>query len=193
VGMPASLDLQGQGLGEAFRLVEELGEGGRGWLFGGNRKLSDIPRKLTEVDLLAELETPEEIKAISRMSWLQTGEADYFLGCGSDDQERRCEAKITCDTLGIYRLVLSSDKRRMEVDLGSERSAAFNTADAAVRLEFPGAAAIASHAARWRDDKPSDKQIALLRRKGVDEYQISKMNKGQASQMLDKIFAKGRS
>lgn len=190
VGLPASLDLEGKGLDEAFRVVDSLGEAGRGWLFGKPRKLSDIPKKLTEVDLLAELETPEEIKAISKFSWMQVGEESYQLSCGQDENESRRIALLYIDTLGEYHLELKSDKRLEVRDLGFDKKIAFSTAESTIRFQFPGSAAIASASARWRSDPPTAKQLDFLRKYGsMDEFDLSRITKGQATLAMDKVIA----
>ncbi len=188
VGMPGDLDLEGKGLDEALELVESLGEGGRGWLFGKARRLSDIPKKLTEIDLLAELDTPADIRELTKFQWIQIGEDAYTLGCGSDANEKRREAKLVCDTLGEWKLTLSSDTRSETYPLGSDRTAAFALADGGIRRKFPGASFVASSDAPWRNEKPTDKQIALLKRNRVSQEQIDIMNRGEASALLTKLL-----
>jgi len=188
VDLPPELDLEGHSVLEALALWEELDEQAQAAQFKRCTTFRGLTQKLQEVDLLEELTVPEEVAGVSRFAWLKIGNDHYQVGCGSSTSEQRRRAQLQSDPLGFWVLTLHSDMRDERFELGVELAAAFEKADSIIAREFEGAGAVASASAKWRSQPPTEKQLYWLKRKGVDEDIIARLNKGTASAMLDKLM-----
>lgn len=190
--LPAGLDLSGQLITEALDLFEELTEEQQAGLFKRVIDMEGLKAALTEVDLLAELEVPEELSKISNWTWLKLSDNHYMLSCGSTGFEQNCRADVFCSEIGEYTLKLSSSERKEERPLGFDLRPAFEMAEIEAQRIWPSVGAVASAHARWRKEKLTDKQAAFLIKLGFDKEKVMKVNKGQASSLITKALSKGK-
>lgn len=196
--LPANLDLEGRSLSEAAAALDEWGErvsALRGW---SPQTFSELETALTQVDLFANVETPQEVKAASRLAWHIVPEG-YRLSCGGKDERRL--ATLRQNALGDWVLALSVSKSSGEgwqreivrrETLCDELETALRDADLAVLREWPEAQYLTGQEAPWRRHPVSEKQRALLLRLGVAPTIINQMTKGEASAFIEQAFSRNR-
>ena len=183
------IDLEGHTLMEAVELFEDLTDAQRAHLFKRPTNFKGLSPSLQQVDMLAELETPDEIRGFTTLAWLKIGDGNYALRCGPDPGEGERFAHLTCDALGRYSLRLNSKKRDDLLALSlTDVSDAMRTADSICRQEWPDLYRYADTRARWRSEGPTDKQVSLMAKLGVEADVIRSLNKGQASLLITKLF-----
>jgi superfamily II DNA or RNA helicase len=187
VGLPADFDLQGHSVFEAATMADDLGPAKRAQMFRRPMSFDEIDTVLTEVDLLRELSIPEEIIGHSALAWLKVGEGEYALPCGSNGFERERVAKISMDLLGRYSLTLSSTLLDYPpLPLGEDLTKVFDEADRLVRMTWSDCVQIVRADARWREQKPTDRQLDALRRMAVPEDVIALcQTAGQARALIE--------
>jgi len=187
VGLPADFDLQGHSLFEAAKWADELTPAKRAQLFKRPMSFENLSTVLSEVDLIKELSIPEEIIGVSRLAWMKTGESEYMLPCGSSSFDRDRIAKMEMDVLGRFFLTLSSSQMTYpSLPLGSDLGKAFDEADRLIRMTFPDCGPIVQANASWRDKPPSEKQIELLQKMGVEANLIAALETmGQARALIE--------
>jgi len=168
VGLPADFDLQGHSVFEAAQWADDLGPIKRAQIFRRPMSYDDLDTVLTEVDLLHELSIPEELIGHSSLAWLKTGDGEYALPCGSKGFERDRIAKISTDPLGKLSLTLTSSMMEYpSLPVGDELAKAFDEADRLIRMTWSDCVEIVRADARWREQKPTDRQLQALQRMGV--------------------------
>jgi superfamily II DNA or RNA helicase len=187
VGLPADFDLQGHSIFETAKYADDLGPIQKAQMFRRPMSFDDLDTVLTEVDLLRELSIPEEIMGHSALAWLKVGDGEYALPCGSKGLERDRMARITIDPLGRCSLVLSSSLMDYPpFPLGEDLGKAFDEADHFIKLTWSDCALIVRADAKWRDQKPTDRQIDSLKRLGVsDEFIALCATAGQARALIE--------
>lgn len=194
VGLPSALDMEGKTLGEAVEAFEDLPAMLKAAAFRRPTSFSGLTAQLTQIEMLAELELPEEAQeAGARLCWLKTGDLTYLLdiGTGVDGNIAR-EAILQGDVFGSWVLHLHSRGASGEVirDMRIPIKDAITTQDVFPMAEhyinqtFPGVMRMAATDAKWRAGAPTDDQRAALRAFGVSEDLILALNKGRASQLL---------
>jgi len=95
---------------------------------------------------------------------------------------------VESDLLDMWDVQLKSRNRRVtHLQRFSQLGMAISFADRFVITERPDSEAILSRSARWRDARPSDKQIEILKRHGINAP--PELTKGQAAQMISYLVA----
>ena len=195
LGLPPGLDLQGNSLHAAAKLVDEMSDFHKGALFNRQCSFADLQSKLSEVDLLAGIEVPEDLRGVVELSWFRTGDGAYQLGCGKGRDDKRRSAAISTDPLGNFQLSFICEKevyREVTLQPSNDKDA-FREAEAMIKREFPGIIALAGNQNAWRGKPPSDAQKDLLHRLGVSWDAIQRLNKGQATQIISaKLATRGK-
>lgn len=183
--LPPNLDLQGQSLKKAAKLIGELGE--RAALLErlpeDLETYAQIESRLEQVDLLAGITPPEEVVASgARLAWLKVP-GGYLLKAG------KREARIEPDLMGGWSLALSEPGKSGRFAVRGSDDAplpeVIAKADAAVRKTWPGVEYAGGQDSRWRQLPPTENQIRILRRLQVEPEIIAQLNRGSASAMLD--------
>jgi len=187
VGLPADFDLQGESLFTAAKIADELVPAKRAQMFRRPMSFEELDTVLTEVDLIKELSIPEEIIGVSGLAWLKVGEEDYALPCGNSALEQDRMAKIETDPLGRRFLTLSSSLMEYPpMPLGTDLGKAFDEADRMIRMTWHDCVQIVRADARWREQPPTERQLATLRRMGVEENFIALCETaGQARALIE--------
>ncbi|CAN5521271.1 hypothetical protein BH11ARM2_BH11ARM2_23630 [soil metagenome] len=187
VGLPADFDLQGRSIFDAADFVEELPPRKRAELFKRPLAFDELSTVLSEVDLLKELSTPEELLGASRLAWLKIGDGDYHLPCGRSGGEAGRYARIREDELGRWKIQLGSDLMDYgAIPLCEDLTKAFDEADRMVHMTFPDCGPIVHADAGWRDAAPTDRQRSALRALGVDEGMMALVTtRGQARALIE--------
>lgn len=187
MGLPADFDLQGESLLKAAQFADELSPFKKAQLFRRPMAFEELSTVLSEVDLIRELSIPEEVMGMSSLAWLKIGESEYALPCGNSALERDRQARIVVDPLGRFSLVLSSSLMEYPpVPLGTELGKVFDEADRMVRLTWSDCVQIVRADARWREQPPTERQIAMLQRMGVpDDVIVLCTTAGQARALIE--------
>jgi ATP-dependent helicase IRC3 len=189
LGLPAQMDLQGKSLKAAVEQFELLDDWQRGLLFKRPCTFESLSTKLTEVDLLGELSLPDEISGLSGMAWLKISDGHYTLSCGetSDGRSKR-HADISIDTLGAAEISLAVGSSTIvdhyRGESPEEMGEIFGRAEQMVRNAWRDAGSVTNMFASWRSDKPTERQIELLRKFKIEDELIGRITKGQASQLI---------
>lgn len=143
---------------------------------------------MEEVDLMAGLDIPTDIKEYTQNAWHRYNEG-YRLGIG-DGRYFVIQQAIT----GQWKATLEHwDKltktQSMEY-LGEEEMVAniVKRVDKYIDNNHNDSNKLIDMGARWRKDKPSDAQITALKRLGVDEGIIAQLDKGKASQLQTRLY-----
>jgi ATP-dependent helicase IRC3 len=181
------------GLHSLFDLPETMDLGGANAL-ETERRISELTRHYPWVDTLR-LRTPEDIRSASerieffnfdsppelidatKLTWLSVP-GGYRLPL-PDGHYISVEANLL-DTWDVTRHM-----RTEIIHLGREPTAAraVKRADRFVRDRLSDALTLLQRSARWREDKPTPKQVAMLARLGVAAP--AGLTRGQVSQMID--------
>jgi hypothetical protein len=187
VGLPADFDLSGHSVFEAASLADDLTPLKKAQMFRRPMSFDELDSVLTEVDLLRELSIPEELIGRSAMAWLKVGEGEYALPCGSRGLERDRLARIVMDPLGRYSLTLTSSMMDYpSLPLGEDLAKAFDDADRLVRLTWSDCVSIVRADARWREQKPTERQVDAMRRMAIPDDVIALCaTAGQARSLIE--------
>jgi len=187
VGLPTDFDLEGKTLDEALKKWDSLSPASRAVMFRRPTKFEDLNATLTAVDILAELSMPESIAQTSRNAWMKIGDGVYLLPCGSSGAEMNRTARLECDTLGRFQLILASETGTAETyGLGFEMQRAFEMADRKVKDRWPFSGGFTSNKGLWRNEPVTEHQKAELRELGVDRAMIELVETaGQAWNLIE--------
>lgn len=199
VGLPSEMDLEGRSVVEALEEFEELPEIVKAAAFRRKTSFSGLSAVLTQVEMLAEIEPPEEaVEAGADLYWMKIGDSDYIVDCGTSPQGIARSAAISADLLGNLTLRLSSgDKsegralRDQEFELDADLQVAFIQAEAIIQKNFFGVARLASRKAQWRLGSPTQAQLSYLKSCGIHEDVLHTLTKGTASAMIGMLRRKG--
>jgi ATP-dependent helicase IRC3 len=186
VGLPEQMDLEGHSLEEAIELFEGLDEKTQAALLKRCVNFSGLTVKLQEVDLLAELEVPQELDTAS-FSWLKTGNDRYLLEFGDSGAESKREAHVYADQLGRWQMHLTSSTRDELIFLGVDLNESVLLAERKLKAQFAGIGALCTRDAKWKAGSPTAKQIGLLKRLKVSDEMIQGLTKGTASALITKL------
>lgn len=140
------------------------------------KSLEEIDAAWEKIDLFTPPPINEALLEFSRLLWMEVGD-EYVINVNAENR-----IKITPDQLGTFHVVKNDDEIAHESTLVD----AFNTADTVVRKDFADAVVLLDTQAGWRSNPPTDKQIKILKRYNVPHEHLTK---GQASQIIDKLFA----
>ena len=180
LGLPPQMDLQGASLKEVAGTFDKLNELQKAIIFKKPApKMSDLSTELTSVDLLGELSLPDDIAGVATLAWLKVGDDSYLLDLGDAGR-----AHLRADALGVWLSHIEPKGAAvMSRAVGDDRTEAFNQAEADIRLVFPDACKLAL-GAKWRGDTASEKQKDLMAELGIEPELISRVTRGQASQLI---------
>lgn len=177
--LPPTIDLQGRTLEEAAKKMERLGPGASAVIGAESpATLDEVDSLMEKVDLLADLDPPQEITHVSSNAWMHDGAGGYFLSVGDGRVVR-----LQPDILGQYSL--SSPTGSVFHSKSDDLPRVIAKADKYVHSHFGDARMLFNRKAKWRKQPPTDKQAALLIQFGFDP---SKFTKGRASQVISREF-----
>jgi hypothetical protein len=201
VGLPSALDMEGRTLAEAVEEFEGLPEVVKAAAFRRQTSFSGLTATLTQVEMLAELEMPEElVEAGARLQWLRTGvnPPTYVCDLGYEvGSMLRRSAHLVGDFAGRWQLLYTcmdgATKVREDVHElpGGELQVATIAAEEIMRRTVPGIMRSGARDAPWRYGAPTVDQVRQLSDMGVDPSVVGVMNRGVASQMLTVLKQSG--
>lgn len=177
-GLPPDLDLAGA---DALAFADRLRDAARRWpwldldAIGSSADLEGIAKRID----LFRFEPPDEIASATRFAWTAGSGGGYRLALPEMEEivadpsllggfvvERRGRGGAVIEALGRH----------------PDPAAAVRVADRYVRKELPDRVTVLRRDAAWRDRAPSEKQLEILRAKGVPIP--DGLTRGRASWML---------
>jgi superfamily II DNA or RNA helicase len=185
LGLPPNLDLEGESLLKTAKLVDDLGAGAGVLDIGRSVTFTELETKLKEWDIFSQIELPEEMQEATVLAWAPVP-SGFYLSCGS-----KREARIERDMVGAYRLLLISDggidRYRM---LGTDLLSAIQRADSEVQREWPDPGASDDRRGPGCRRPATEKQLALLAKKGFPPHVLAKLTKGDAARAISRVLAR---
>lgn len=194
--LPPGLDLQGQSLAKAAQALETLGEKAAVLQKALPGNWAELQTLLTQVDLFSGLTTPQEVSG-GRMRWLAI-EDGYQVGCGEKRWARLRQFSVEGGEGWWVRLEDYDEFNRCRrkvatAFVGQWLETAVSEAEKVVLDHWPESLRLNDREAKWLSDPPSEGQLRWLRKMDVPEAALASLTKGEASALLDKLFAQGRS
>lgn len=191
-GLPVDFDLDGKTITEAHQAIAKIKAEYPSEVYRV-RSFEEINAFWEEVDLFHVPEPDPLLLEYTSFTWVQTQEDRWILSLPNVDAAGNAangsvNITITQNPIGTYDVVLpESTKDFLQESNFDDKTQAFQYADAYVNSCRKNSIALIWANAGWRSDSPTDKQIKYLKR-----YKIpirEGLTKGQASLILDKLFA----
>ena len=191
LNLPDGIDLQGHTIVEAAELREACISGAAVLERYHPATYDDLVSVLREVDLFSGVAAHESAQG-SRYRWVELSAHHWYLSLGAGK-----EAALRANSAGQWWMRLfnldneDGDAVQMFPLNASDFVVAVKRAD--VKLEDcfgEDALRVALVQARWRGDAPTEKQVALLTRRGVSPEIVATLSKGEASALISKVLAK---
>ena len=160
--------------------------------------LDKIDAVIKEVDIFKMAELPELVQKFSKLSWTQTP-TWFKIWLWQNTDWTSLEATISENTIGQYVISVNKlieqtpdfrngyTKYRKEVlhsDVGKDRISALEKADTYISQNYRDKIWLVSQDAGRRQEKPSEKQISLLKKFGYPNAE--KLSKWEACNLLSK-------
>jgi ATP-dependent helicase IRC3 len=183
MGLPDDMDLQGKKVHEVAEKYRELEEKSPEEASRVS-SVDDLDAAFEKIDLFRPPELSAETAEFSKLIWMEIAHEHWVLNLGGDHRER---INIQSDAIGNYVVSLQSNLGSKVLGKTDNMVLAFNKTDNWVRKNRDERMGLLNRDALWRNDKPTEKQIAILKKNGIPI--TADMTKGQASLILDKIFA----
>lgn len=182
-GLPQDLDPKGKKITKVIEDEEEKEKKKKAEKL--EREEKDLQTETSKIKFF-DVEIPQEIKKFSSLNWTSPASGMYYLTLGKNNHMSITKAGHPANP-GLYEINLYHIKGKISQTL-KERSlqTAFETADKLAKDKFPQSLALNSRLASWRKKPASKKQLDLLKRFG---FQKEKVTKGEASDIIDKIFS----
>lgn len=187
-GLPAGIDLEGEDILSAKEAWDQAEEGGTET--SKVKSLSGLKTAAKAIDLLGEAQLAPEVKSHSTLAWSKIGQGYIITAPPRQAGQGKRVARLYCDTLGNWKLQVG-DAMAGSIAGDSKGFPEFASADTAILSAWPDARGVLSARSAWRQDAPTEKQVARLKMLGVPELQISRMTKGDASQLMYRLASGG--
>jgi ATP-dependent helicase IRC3 len=153
LGLPKDLDLKGQKFTVAKEQIERVAREFPTANVQDIRKLDDLKSVAENVSLF-HIAYPPEIKQLSEFAWRKSADG-YMLTVNRE------LVTVTQDLRGDW-MVRGKVGFREAAFTAQNLAGAFNVADRFI-VDNGGISSLLKRDARWHDDKPTDKQVALCR------------------------------
>lgn len=180
MGLPPDFDLDGNDLLKATEDFERL-ENKAPSLLANVKSLADLEAAWEKVDLFTPPPPNPALLEFSSFIWLAINDGSYFLGLGPEES-----LHLQTDALGRCSVEHLVKQQRISIAQSPDLRTGFSTADQWVKENRSDKVVLLDLGARWRADPPTEKQIKWLKKFGAPYEHLSK---GEASQVLDKLFA----
>jgi ATP-dependent helicase IRC3 len=179
LGMPPDFELDGKDVREAYQKFKEVEEIAPTRVVNA-KTFEELEVAIEQVNLFLPPPPNEELLAISRLTWIESGAENYLLNI--DGSER---IHVWQDPLGNYRARVEL-RGRQDTELGilPTIEAALSTADNWALENRKDKLALLDTSAPWRVDQPTEKQMKFLKSKGLPIP--PDITKGMATQIIQK-------
>lgn len=177
LGLPKDLDLKGEKFTKAKEKLERIAND------FPTANLQDI-RDLASLDSMAQhielfkVSYPPEVSRLTELAWTKQGDA-YTINVNRE------HVTLSADLLGEWWVRGSVGGKDIEIQ-AQNLAGAFNAADRRI-MDNGGAKSLLARESRWRNDGPSDKQVALCNKLNLPIPLGA--TKGMVSAALDAHFS----
>lgn len=182
MGLPPDFDSDGEDLTEIEKKFKELedkapAEAARA------KSVQDIAEAWERIDLFMPPPPNEALLEYTGFIWMETGQDKYVLNLPTTRERLIIEG----DALGRYTVKLKAEQETKTLGVCETMEEAFKRSDKWIQHHRDDQMTLLDNDAQWRVDAPSDKQVKWLKKFGVPI--TADLTRGQASMMLDKLFA----
>lgn len=194
LGIEGKLDFKGKDLIEIKNFVEKLRNLSPNILWDQvdvNNPAGEVKR----LDLIAGLCVPKELSILTDFAWSKLATGRYKIALGKDESQAfSYNMYLRENALGQYEIYLTTFKKEerkttwVKLDEGLPLEKAVGVADKKIRDSFSNRFGLIKRNAPWRAQEPTEKQLKMLTKLGVQESTLKQIDKGQASFLLDKLF-----
>lgn len=175
--------------------------------------LDKLDEKIKEIDIFGIINTPEDIKQISKNSWQHYG-TGYKISLGKQTEVRQVQGTEFQKEIEVWRAIVIQEnalwnytidiielteqtphfknwfsrwkKKVVFTEEAPVKEVALMRADAIIEEKFPWLQNLIGQWARWKKQPPTEKQIKMLKKFWFEEAE--KLDKGQASNLLSYYF-----
>ena len=190
LGLPNRLDLQGKTVTAAADLLDQVGAASALIGFVQPDTFEEIQVAIERVDLLGGIQVPPEVERASKYRWLPAATGEFVLSLSQSGPYRRCSAKLHEDAIGEWWLSVTGVNEANETETlmatacGHDLRDAIQRSDRSIVSMFPDIGRLVGKHQQWRNDGPTDKQRAMLKRFGYTDQAVDQLTKGQASDVI---------
>jgi ATP-dependent helicase IRC3 len=189
-GIPGMVDFNGEDVVDGLKKINEIRELNPD--FNLDRlSFAKLDYVMEEVDLLGGLDIPNELKPMTPHAWHRFGSDAYRVGIGNS-QYFIIEQKITGQWEARFEAWDAITKQVTSNVLGQEETLEWivSRVDKFIVNNYPDSLRLINMQARWRKDPVTENQAFALKKLGVAEDIITQLDKGRASQLQTKLYAK---
>ena len=189
MGMPAALDLQGQSITDAVKLIEEMQDEHSNVDFSKLKDIEKIKQFIEEVNLF-EIRFPKEVEESSELRWCRAVDGGYTMKILRPKTDttgtKPGRVRIYENVIGQWE-IRGEIKERQFLGLRNSVEEAFACADQQIRERSPESMVLLNRKADWTN-KPATKpqKILLSRLYGKGKAWPEDLTQGQASFWIDK-------
>lgn len=154
LGLPKNLDLKGEKFTKAREQLERIATEFPTANVTDLRNMEEL-KSIAENIQLFKVSYPPEVSRLTELAWTKQGDA-YVIPVGRE------RITVSADLLGEWWVRGQMNGTAVEIR-AQNLAGAFNAADRAI-LDGGGAKTLLARGSRWRNDGPSEKQIALCKK-----------------------------
>jgi len=189
MGMPAALDLHGQSITDAVKLVEEMQDECPNVDFSKLKDITAIKQFIEQVNLF-EIRFPKEVEESSELRWCRAVDGGYtmkILRPKLDSTGTKAgRVRIYENVIGQWEIA-GDIKERQFKGIRNSVEEAFACADQQIRERSPESMCLLNRKAGWTNKPATKPQMILLGRLyGKAKQWPEDLTQGQASQWIDK-------
>lgn len=182
MGLPPDFDSEGEDITAVKEKFKELeskapAEAARA------KSIEQITQAWERIDLFMPPPVNPALLEYTTLIWMETGSNRYVLNLPTSGERIGMEE----DALGRYVVKLKNNDEDRVLGVCETMEEAFKRSDKWIQNHRADQIKLLDNTAQWRADRPSEKQIKWLKKFGVPI--TNDLTKGQASMMLDKLFA----
>jgi hypothetical protein len=183
MGLPPDFDSKGKALHEVAERFREL-EAKSPEEASRVKDVDDLETAFEKIDLFRPAMLDPAMAEITQFTWFEIGEGHWTLNLAGPDSEK---LDIRVDAIGKYTVSLKGRAGGRVLGQTDDMMLAFAKTDNWVRQKRQDRITLLDRDAMWRNTPPTEKQLKWLRKFKVP---VTKdMTKGQASLILDRLFA----
>lgn len=179
-GLPVDFDLEGESVTEATQTFKKLADTSPSLALEVS-SLSEISGAWERINIFTPPPPNPALLEYSQLIWMELGEDNYVLNF--EQGESLIIRPDELDRWHVYNKDALSEVKMADVDTMLE---AFTLADAWAKEHRSEKIPFLKATSGWRSDPPTEKQVKILKRNRIPWEHL---NKGQASMIIDQIFA----
>lgn len=185
MGMSANLDLKGHSLVGSIQKIEEAQKQYHNIDFSNLTDITKLQTYISSVDLYS-YKVPEMVENNSKFNWMKAADGGFIILLEGKD-----EFRIRQNLLDKYELIGYIKGKRYK-GVRDTLEEAFPACDQIIIKEAWEHKKLIDRDAKWRDDKPTQKQLDRLAKMYRGKALPVNLTKGQAANMINEFIAKRR-